>query len=617
MTTARDFMAAAPRPLNSNTPWGSRYAAEVRRVVNITAAEAPRSQQIHLGPSEIGHACDRNVVGKLAGVPRTNHVMDPWPSIVGTAVHAWLEAAFRSENGRLGRIRWVPEARVTPIDGHAGTADLYDADEQSVDDHKGVWVDTPIATPNGWTTMGQLAVGDEVFGADGKPHHVTKVYPVQQRDCYRIRFVDGTELVTDDVQELPFVKVIRAQRLQPMTLAVTEAPDHMWTTGAKPQRRLRVYNAAPLALPDRDLAVHPYVFGCWLGDGGVHGGQICKPDDELFQNIEACGYTVSAPIGQRKIVRTVYGLSTQLQQLGLQWMDPEHPNSHGRLAGHKLIPDLYLRASRGQRLALLQGLMDTDGTWNRPRNQAVFTTTDKGLATGVAELVVSLGWKPKIFPQQAHGFGVTVTAYHVSYTPFDDNPFRLSRKADLVRLSGTVQAHYRTVDSITPTVSVPTRCIDVDSPDRLYLCGTGMVPVHNCLGPTSMAKVRSADGPPIHYVVQLLLYAQGFRRLGLPVRRVALLAYPRTAATLDGLYVWDRPHTPADDELLQDVTARLQVRKDMAALVRVGACRLNDIPATPDDTCVFCPFYRPQSARDGGLGCPGPVGTQSAIALTS
>lgn len=268
MTSANEFMRAAPRPLNGNTPWASRYAAEVRRIVHTTAAQAPRSLQLHLGPSEIGYACDRRVAGKLAGLPRTNHVQDPWAAIVGTAVHAWLEMAFRSENDRLGRIRWVPEARVTPIDGHAGTADLYDADEQTVADHK-------------------------------------------------------------------------------------------------------------------------------------------------------------------------------------------------------------------------------------------------------------------------------------------------------------------------------------------------------ALSEFSLAKVRSANGPPRHYVVQLLLYARGYRRLGLPVRRVAILAYPRTESSLDKLYVWERPYTSADDELLDEVADQLTVRKQWAAALVSGTAQLTDVPANIED-CHFCQFFRPQSARDGGSGCPGNASTSTS-----
>lgn len=136
------FMAAAPRSSYAsaapvgNTPWARAYAGELVRVIHAHAARAPRSNQAHIGPSEIGVACDRQVVGKLVGAPRTNHVVDPWPSIVGTAVHAWLADAFDAENERTGRPRWLTETRSEGIVGHPGTGDLFDAHEAAVGDWK-------------------------------------------------------------------------------------------------------------------------------------------------------------------------------------------------------------------------------------------------------------------------------------------------------------------------------------------------------------------------------------------------------------------------------------------------------------------------------------------------
>ena len=134
--TAEAFMASAPAPLNGSSPWAQRYAAELRRVLTEHAERAPRSLQLHLGPSELGVPCDRQVAGKMAGLPRTNHVADPWPSIRGTALHAYAADAFTADNRRRGLIRWVAEQRVTPHPDHPGTADLYDAAEQAVVDHK-------------------------------------------------------------------------------------------------------------------------------------------------------------------------------------------------------------------------------------------------------------------------------------------------------------------------------------------------------------------------------------------------------------------------------------------------------------------------------------------------
>jgi len=131
---------------------------------------------------------------------------------------------------------------------------------------------------------------------------------------------------------------------------------------------------------------------------------------------------------------------------------------------------------------------------------------------------------------------------------------------------------------------------------------------HKVLGPTSLAKVKSEAGPPRRYVIQLLLYAAGFRALGLPVRRIALAAYPRTAATLDGMYVWERECGPEDEEIVAEVLARTEIRRMLGAEIAAGRMAMLDVPASPDDdACFFCPFYRPQSAYFPGPGCPGTV----------
>jgi hypothetical protein len=135
-TTPEEFMSSAPTPVGGSSPWAARYAAELRRVILDYAARAPRTLQQHLGPSELGVPCDRQVAGKMAALPSTNHVADPWPSIVGTACHAYAEEAFSADNLRQGLMRWVTEQKVTPHPDHPGTADLYDAVERAVVDHK-------------------------------------------------------------------------------------------------------------------------------------------------------------------------------------------------------------------------------------------------------------------------------------------------------------------------------------------------------------------------------------------------------------------------------------------------------------------------------------------------
>ncbi len=131
-----EFMSAAPKSVSGSTPWAARYASDIRRAWLEHAAQAPRTLQQHLGPSELGVECDRQVAGKLAALPETNHVVDPWPSIRGRALHTEAESVFNGDNLRTGLLRWVTEQRVTPHPEHPGTADLYDALERAVVDHK-------------------------------------------------------------------------------------------------------------------------------------------------------------------------------------------------------------------------------------------------------------------------------------------------------------------------------------------------------------------------------------------------------------------------------------------------------------------------------------------------
>ncbi|HEX5119814.1 MAG TPA: hypothetical protein VFW65_31905 [Pseudonocardiaceae bacterium] len=111
-------------------------ADEIRSIVTDAARHAPRSLQTALGPSEIGEPCARKLAYRLMRHTETNAGSDPWPSIVGTAVHAWLADAFLAANDKLGRIRFLVEQRVTIRPGLVGTCDLYDFDREMVIDHK-------------------------------------------------------------------------------------------------------------------------------------------------------------------------------------------------------------------------------------------------------------------------------------------------------------------------------------------------------------------------------------------------------------------------------------------------------------------------------------------------
>jgi hypothetical protein len=367
--------------------------------------------------------------------------------------------------------------------GYAGSLDaiLTIGGVRLLTDYKRLARDTPLATPTGWTTVGSIQEGDQVFGTDGHPITVIGKSAVMTNDCYRVTFDDTSSIVCDGGHLWAVQSGYPFHPAHHGAVLTTDELRRELCSRVTGQHHWQVLMPEPLQLPPADLPIDPYVYGCWLGDGTQTAGVISKPDDELFELIRGRGYHVGAPIGNRRMTRTIYGLARQLKDADL--------------FGHRVVPQIYLRGSIGQRLDLLRGLMDTDGSWNTTRHQAVFSTVDKATADTVYELVVSLGERPLINSAVAHGFGKDVTVYQLTWRPRRHNPFSLPRKADKTVLSEG-RSWRRLIVSIEPTVAVPTQCIATDAVDHCFLAGTQLVPTHNTRREplTSQGKVQTPYG---------------------------------------------------------------------------------------------------------------------------
>lgn len=362
-----------------------------------------------------------------------------------------------------------------------------------IGDLKGLALTERLPTPDGWTTMGDVVVGDMVFDAYGVPCKVTAKSDVKRIGTYRVRFDDGSEVVCDTEHIWWTSDGTRpgAPTAKPIAQIISTLTSR-WN-----QKQHRVPVAGPLELPTVGLPVDPYLLGCWLGDGSARGGQITKGHD-LFEILSADGHdlgVVQLCKSNACVTRTVKGLVSGLREAGV--------------LNNKHIPTQYLRSSVDQRIALLRGLMDTDGTWNTARKTAVFYSVDKELAKAVEELLLSLGQRPHLAEVPTHGFGKDVIAYHVAFTPVDLNPFRLPRKADQAEASDkpVTRSRRRVIVSVDPGPDVETACIAVDSPTRTYLCGDRMIPTHNTGSDLSYGWSEIA--------AQLAVYAHGVNTHGL------------------------------------------------------------------------------------------------------
>lgn len=323
---------------------------------------------------------------------------------------------------------------------------------------KGLALDTPIRTATGWSTMGRLAVGDVVFDRHGLPVRVTAKSEIKNIPCYKVTFKSG-ETITCDNEHLWVAKIAQGrEQVHPI------AALHAAKLAGKP---VVIPKADELVTPHADLPCEPYYLGYWLGNGGRNSARVtCAAADRpaVVASLAAAGHRTGAitadPRSQAETFQ-VLGGHALLRDAGVD------QNKH--------IPAAYLNSSPAQRRALLAGLMDSDGTVGTD-GRPTFTTTDPGLRDGVMELVRTLGEKPTTTTTRPTGYGKTVTAYTVQWTP-GFNPFTLTRKANKVRLRTKANPHQ--VVSIEEVASVPTQCISVDSPTRTYLAGKAMIPTHN------------------------------------------------------------------------------------------------------------------------------------------
>jgi hypothetical protein len=417
----------------------------------------------------------------------------PWvPPRFGTPRnldHGTLGGQVAEVSRRLGREPMPHQTHVWDV-GLEVDADgrfVYDAVDLTImrQSGKGLAEDTPLPTPDGWTTMGDLAVGDALFDERGQQCSVTFVSERRLIDCYTVTFNDGTSVVADGDHLWSLYDTHRSNGFrQPLGRWVTVATRDIAGRATldyrgKSEARYRLPASRPLVCAERNLPVDPWLLGAWLGDGTSLASTITVGNADLTAMralIEATGASTTVRPDRNCWTVTVAtsarpnNLGASLRALGV-W-------------GAKHIPATYLRASVEQRLALLQGLMDTDGSvaiagTNRTSRRCEFSVTNKRLAEGFLELALSLGIRTRLLEAPAMLNGREVgRRYRVSFTT-NLPVFRLPRKAERHGEQNELRPIARNIRSVTPTSSVATRCIQVDAPSQLFLCGTSMVATHN------------------------------------------------------------------------------------------------------------------------------------------
>ena len=478
-----------------------------------------------------------------------------------------------------------------------GNADGMIEDEQGIAlvELKGLALSTPLPTPKGWTTMGDVRVGDLLFGSDGGVCRVTRKSPVRTVPGYRVLFDDGSSIECDEDHLWPVLSGV-GRNLKHKVLPAKEIAATLWKekSGVSlPQRQHRVLLAQPLLLPDStDLPVHPYTLGVWLGDGHFAAGSAhLTGSEETFDQLRSIGQSLGNPHQQAGCFKvTLHGVAAGLKKLNLA----------GVRSPHRWIPEEYLRSGYNQRLAILQGLMDADGTWAKGRNRAVFgAVASKALALGVYELVASLGLRPRITEHTAYGYGKTIQAWYVEFTPNGVVPFRMPSKVSRAQGGSATRtlSGRRLIKGMIKINRIETQCVQVDSVDHTYLCGQQMVPTHNSVG---LGTIRF-DAPALYKA-----YADGeikldelWKRVKKPLaahnRQIQLYMYCKSIDAAVVIYEWKPTQEVKEFALKYDhsiVAPLLKGAKEIIEAVKDDMPPVKPASATSKSckTCQFCPY---------------------------
>lgn len=331
-------------------------------------------------------------------------------------------------------------------------------------------MDAKILTPSGWIKMGDIKVGDQVVGSDGRPCNVTGVYPQGKREVCRVHFSDGASTTCCDEH---LWQVTYHNSNGPLVLPLLTMMGRGLRKGRDAKYQVPV--VCPIEFPEVDLPLDPYLLGVLIGDGSLVDTSICisapahkvksteRAISKLPNGVDAVPYQYGDAVSGIRLANSDRSnscnpLTAIIRSLDLRVKSPE-----------RFIPEIYKFTSIRQRLDILHGLMDTDGSCHL--NRCRFHTMSQQLADDVQQLVRSLGGTARMSKQERDGeirLSIKMTV----------NPF-WARADDWAMPSFGNQPRQK-IQKVTREGVAEMQCISVDAPDRLYVTDDYIL-THNTL----------------------------------------------------------------------------------------------------------------------------------------
>lgn len=362
-----------------------------------------------------------------------------------------------------------------------------------------------IPTPDqsrvgGYIRMGDIKVGDYVFGSDGKPTEVIGVFPQGKQDIYKITFNDGrTALCGLDhlwsyitwngkLKTKPLREMIKDYKKFDVYLDKVNREKGANRDPYEYKYKIPLLGDA-VEYIQRPVPIHPYVLGAFIGNG-------CCTEVGL-------GLSSGDDFVPKKIAK-IYGFTTKKQKGSYTYNFykkngsrvctkdffkdiPEMINCYSR---DKVIPDIYLYNSYEVRMELLRGLMDTDGTIaanDGIRYNVRYSSCSKKLLEQMQQLIYGLGYFANI--SQDKRIEKYVNDYHGNMNirvphKFKQELFTHPRKHYIAEKASRIPDFkqpfkYLIIKNIELAIKKePSTCIMVANEDGLY-CTEDYIVTHN------------------------------------------------------------------------------------------------------------------------------------------
>ncbi|SHH91732.1 helicase-related protein [Streptomyces sp. 3214.6] len=351
-------------------------------------------------------------------------------------------------------------------------------------------LDSLVLTPAGFRRMGDLRVGDEVVVPDGEIALIDGVFPQGERDVWRLVLSDGSSVECDD-EHLWIVGTSCAWHRGQAPKVMTTREIRRDAIKANGSPKWYVPAATPVDLGDDfGLPLDPYLFGLLLGDGSFRHNLRLSTIDAEIREAAATAVAPECQLVPVKGSRCGYTIQLTCRNGGVR--NPviqalRDMNLWGVTSRGKFVPDVFKNTSIKNRLAVLQGLMDIDGTVHTGGLSASFCSASPRLAEDVAWLVRSLGGRARILPQRA-SFNVSVSL------PDLYAPFRLTRKAEQVGPRPKYDTFRRGIRAVEYVGRKPVQCVSVAHPSHAYVTDNFTVTHNTMVALRAMLATVDAGG---------------------------------------------------------------------------------------------------------------------------